>query len=688
MRTGKIKLLGHDYFKLSSEKILRNITGLAILLCISIYTQGSPNSSFIKDNMALTNRQKNNIQLALLDSVATYNIEKSNNKTKVEELLRAAIVQKNDYYKASAYFLLAKYYYVHKPDSMRYYLHVVEPILTQQKRWEDLFRIKGWNIYSIANEGKSDIILEAVNELKNEAKKVHFPEGEEIADQALAYAYLDQKLIKEGQKLYEEVLGKMEARHAPFIKRFYLLRQLLNNGDIDTTSIKKYLNKLYELIKTCEVNHITQLSNGVSLNDVKFVYYRSAAICASREKKMDMAYRYLLEAEKYGNNHTLNYVWLSYYKYSKQYKLGIEMSNEIIKREFIKHNVKPYLEMLYYQADLYHKMSNYQTASQLYAKYITLNDSVMSAKFYNDLAKLRTQHDIDKFALKNKQMDLKAAKDHSQMIIMKGELILMLLGCIIIGYIAFSHYRYGNLLKKAKDRAEESDRLKSAFLANMNHEIRTPLNAIVGFSQVLIDEEDKESRKQYAKIIQNNNILLQRLINDVLDLSKIESNSLQLKYKNIELLPLMNEIYEATLLRMPSDVHLELNSDDNMVFYTDQDRLTQIITNLLNNAIKHTVKGFIRFGYHTKAHETHFFVTDSGEGIPEDKFNDIFTRFVQLKETNKGVGLGLAICKGLVTQMGGRIHVESKENKGSTFTVILPNASITKTNESKEIKGI
>ena len=134
---------------------------------------------------------------------------------------------------------------------------------------------------------------------------------------------------------------------------------------------------------------------------------------------MDMAYRYLLEAEKYGNNHTLNYVWLSYYKYSKQYKLGIEMSNEIIKREFIKHNVKPYLEMLYYQADLYHKMSNYQTASQLYAKYITLNDSVMSAKFYNDLAKLRTQHDIDKFALKNKQMDLKAAKDHSQMIIMK-----------------------------------------------------------------------------------------------------------------------------------------------------------------------------------------------------------------------------------------------------------------------------
>lgn len=585
--------------------------------------------------------------------------------------------------------MLAKYYYVHKPDSMRYYLHVVEPLLTQQKRWEDLFRIKGWNIYSMANEGKNDIISEAVNELKNEAKKVHFPEGEEIADQGLAYAYMNQNLIKEGQKLYEEVLDRMEARHAPFIKRFYLLRQLLNSGDIETPSIRKYLSRLYEIIRTCDAQNITQLSNGVSLNDVKFVYYRSAAICSCREKKMELAYNNLREAEKYGHNQTLNYVWLSYYKYSKQYKLGIKMSNEIINREFIKHNIKPYLEMLYYQADIYQKMGNYQTASELYAKYISLNDSIMSAKFYNDLAKLRTQHDIDKLALQNKQMDLKVTKEHSQMMIMKGELILMLLGCIVIGYIAFSHYRYGNLLKKAKEKAEESDRLKSAFLANMNHEIRTPLNAIVGFSQVLIDEDDKESREQYAKIIQNNNILLQRLINDVLDLSKIESNSLQLKYKNIELLPLMNELYGATSLRMPPDVKLELNTDDNLVFYTDQDRLTQIVTNLLNNAIKHTKMGFIRFGYHVKTQEIHFFVTDSGEGIPEDKLNDIFSRFVQLKEMDKGVGLGLAICKGLVTQMGGNIRVESTLGEGSTFTVILPITNKnTDSNTIKEIKGI
>lgn len=142
MKTGKIKLLGHDYLKLSSGKILRNIAGLTLLLCISIYAQGSPNSSLIKDNMALTNRQKNNVQLALLDSVATYNIEKGNNKTKTEELLRAAIAQKNDYYKASAYFLLAKYYYVHKPDSMRYYLHVVEPLLTQKKDGKTFSELK------------------------------------------------------------------------------------------------------------------------------------------------------------------------------------------------------------------------------------------------------------------------------------------------------------------------------------------------------------------------------------------------------------------------------------------------------------------------------------------------------------------------------------------------------------------
>ena len=223
-----------------------------------------------------------------------------------------------------------------------------------------------------------------------------------------------------------------------------------------------------------------------------------------------------------------------------------------------------------------------------------------------------------------------------------------------------------------RERAEELDRLKSAFLANMSHEIRTPLNAIVGFSQVLVDEEDRETRQEFADIIQNNNELLQRLIADVLDLSKIESNSMPLIYKDQDIPTLMKEIYSMILLRMHEGVELELYDCEELVMETDRNRLTQILTNLLTNAIKYTQEGSIRFGYKRSALSVEFFVQDSGEGIPEDKIDTIFSRFVQLDNWSKGVGLGLAICQGLVEQMGGNIRVTSRVGEGSVFYVTLP----------------
>lgn len=147
--------------------------------------------------------------------------------------------------------------------------------------------------------------------------------------------------------------------------------------------------------------------------------------------------------------------------------------------------------------------------------------------------------------------------------------------------------------------------MKSAFLANMNHEIRTPLNAIVGFSQVLVDEEDRETRLEFSNIIQSNNELLQRLIGDVLDLSKIESNSMPLIYKELDIGLLMKEIYSMILLRMPSGIELRLNDCEALVMEADKNRLTQILTNLLTNSIKHT-EGFIRFGYKRTAASVEF----------------------------------------------------------------------------------
>lgn len=311
-------------------------------------------------------------------------------------------------------------------------------------------------------------------------------------------------------------------------------------------------------------------------------------------------------------------------------------------------------------------------AARTYNMYIGLKDSVSSAKFYADLAKLRTRHEVDRLELANKKMELDATNTRVKLLIMGGGISLLVLVCCFLGYISYSRHQYGLQLEKAKEKAEEADRLKSAFLANMNHEIRTPLNAIVGFSQVLVDEEDKETRQEFADIIQNNNELLQRLIGDVLDLSKIESNTMSLIYKELNISSLMKEIYNVILLRMPDGVELVLDDCEELKMETDRNRLTQILTNLLTNAVKHTRKGFIRFGYTKTQNSVEFFVQDSGEGIPAEQLERVFSRFVKLDSWSNGVGLGLAICKGLISQMGGSIRVSSKYGEGSIFYVNLP----------------
>ena len=245
-------------------------------------------------------------------------------------------------------------------------------------------------------------------------------------------------------------------------------------------------------------------------------------------------------------------------------------------------------------------------------------------------------------------------------------------------------------LTTAKDLAEESNRLKSAFLANMSHEIRTPLNAIVGFSGILASTEEEEEKQEYVSIIENNNTLLLQLISDILDLSKIEAGTLELNYSNIELNELMRELERGFLLRVKTDaVKLEfVEPAGPCMAYTEKNRLSQLMINLVTNAIKFTEKGSIRFGYEMRENELYFYVTDTGCGIPKDKQQNIFGRFVKLNSFAQGTGLGLSICKTLMDHMGGRIGVESEEGKGSTFWFTLPYKPAVKEDKKQMPKDI
>lgn len=226
----------------------------------------------------------------------------------------------------------------------------------------------------------------------------------------------------------------------------------------------------------------------------------------------------------------------------------------------------------------------------------------------------------------------------------------------------------------AKEKAEEADMLKSTFLANMTHEIRTPLNAIVGFSDLLGVEEDLELRQNYISLIKMNNDLLLSIVNDVLDISRIESDMMTFTYIDVYLPSFMKDIYNSIQLRKSEGVEMTLDACPDIIFNIDRNRLWQICMNLLTNAVKHTKKGRIWFGYTIEAEEKmiKFYVSDTGCGIPKDELDNIFARFVQLSDFEQGVGLGLAICKGLVLKMGGNISVMSEEGFGSTFIFTLP----------------
>lgn len=232
-------------------------------------------------------------------------------------------------------------------------------------------------------------------------------------------------------------------------------------------------------------------------------------------------------------------------------------------------------------------------------------------------------------------------------------------------------------LRKAKDKAEESDRLKSAFLANMSHEIRTPLNAIVGFSNLLTMAEDEEERNEYINIISSNNELLLQLINDILDVAKIEAGTLEFTDSEIDINALLSDIEQSSRLKAPEGVQISfVEKMPYCIIMSDKNRLAQVITNFINNAIKFTKEGSIRFGYRHKDDKLLFYVRDTGCGIEPEKKDLVFNRFVKLNSFAQGTGLGLAICQMIVKKMGGEIGAESQLGKGSTFWFTLPDTVI------------
>lgn len=230
-------------------------------------------------------------------------------------------------------------------------------------------------------------------------------------------------------------------------------------------------------------------------------------------------------------------------------------------------------------------------------------------------------------------------------------------------------------IRKELEKAKVDNQLKTTLWANMSHEIRTPINAIVGFARLIAESNDEEEKKEFLEIIEENNALLTQIISDVLDLSQIETQTLNISNNNFNVKKLLEEVFHSAMIRnRNSMVQIEIDDLPNVDIFSDHVRVNQLLTNFINNAMKYTTEGSIHIGCNEcdNGESLYFYVSDTGKGIPKDKQECIFDRYVILGNETNSFGLGLSICKNIIKMLGGTIGVVSEVDKGSTFWFKLP----------------
>ena len=572
--------------------------------------------------------------------------------------------------------------------SLEYYLKAIElyKLINDQRGVADCYNYVG---YSFAYLNSVENAFKYYIKSLNIYKKLNDSLGMAEINTGLGHLYLDLENYTKAHDYYSkslQIYSALNDKEGVLSSYIDVGNAISENGDIQKGL--DYYFKSVELSK--ELNDF----EGLAVN------YTNIGECyldlGNYEKALDYSFKSNEVSAK--NNYNLLYP-LTYANIAKSY-LKLKQYNKVVlfanKSLEASKNVS-WANMEYdahsYLSSAYEELGDYKKAYENHQIFKKFTDSIYNLKKVEQVTKLDILYKLEdherKIDVLEKNKEVKTVQLKNQKLLSYALIIFSLfsIGLIVSLYKQRKHRKEAyNLLAIEKLKAEESDRLKSSFLANMSHEIRTPMNAIMGFTGFLKNPDlSPEKRSRFVEIINKSGDRLMTIINDIIDISKIESNQLKLDIKNVNVIETLKEIIEIQkksnqeLLNKNVEIKLQVKENLKDVFIkTDENRFNQILNNLIGNALKFTEKGYVEIGFYIKEYSQkkfiEFYVKDTGCGVPKDKFKSIFDRFSQagLDDFKTGNGLGLSICKGLVTILKGKIWLESEKGVGTTFYFTLP----------------
>lgn len=557
----------------------------------------------------------------------------------------------------------------------------IAPMLEEENRTELFFRIKQLMVHIYSLRGDIGQAIDEARQMYEKAESMNYAFGMVLSSIAIGDAYYCSNMPEEAIESYKEAIN----HPAQSIKKFYcremallqLISILTREGNMKEA--EHYRNMLLE-------------SEAVFVKKpLQFLFLTADVSYNIQRNNLQDAHQSLLQAEKLYLADKQPYFRIPFYYSQGQYNeaignyhLALQHYDNILNNIPNKIQSISYLQVAYAKANLLIKMNDKEKAARLYEEISIITDSIVAPSYTHRINSLRLSYQENRMKLENK-----AEFNH---IIMSGIFIGIIVLAIII-YLALHILNQNKKIAQSKVRLEQSRieaenalQTKSLFISNMSHEIRTPLTALSGFSNLLTEQElDADTRRQCGEIIQQNSDLLLKLINDVLDLSNLETKNMKFSFGHYDAIAVCNNVIDTVNKVKQTQAEVRFDTSlDSLKLYTDDSRLQQLLINLLINATKFTPQGSIILGLELQSKEFALFsVTDTGCGIPMQKQSKIFNRFEKLNEGAQGTGLGLSICQLIIERIGGKIWIDSTYTDGCRFYFTHPIDSTEKEKEEE-----